>query len=375
MSKKYEFDKQYFRKLISIGKNIMLNSSIKEEDKLMVAYDMNFIKKVVAGDSLAKEKNEDEENVLDNEIISKWILFLKRIYTQLGEKNINYLIDLSETNIFMGVPYDEDKIVSLEEQEFLTLKTYEKHSKKLLECAQKILSPYPTCQIHEVQNFGHSSYEFYSVLANLPFIVVDPTAGSYILNHEVQHGCEFILDINNNDLYIELGAILFELLNNDMFIEENGFIYAYSYGDRISDNNMFLKDLRVIFKIMKDLAKFNFVVSDEEFEKILDNHLKLTKKRNVKYYLTKEYSIYEIEESLIYLLSHLKAMELREQLRNFKGDKLNVLNKYISKSEVDFNLTENLSYTKDMLMKWSQKLEVTFNFDTFFSFYNVIIEL
>ena len=40
------------------------------------------------------------------------------------------------------------------------------------------------------------------------------------------------------------------------------------------------------------------------------------------------------------ILSHLKAMELREQLRNFKGDKLNVLTKYISKSDIDFNLTE-----------------------------------
>ena len=162
----------------------------------------------------------------------------------------------------------------------------------------------------------------------MPFLIVDVNQAPCVLNHEVEHGIEFMLKVYKNNLFSELGALFLEQKFMDTYYDSNGLIYSNFYNGRLEDTSYYLSFLRDFLNMMKAFARTDFKVSDEEFKTIFLENANITD-NNIDSYLLEEDVKGDIEEYLKYLLSFLKAIELRSTTKKINCDKFDFIRPYL----------------------------------------------
>lgn len=358
MSRKYEFDKQYLKSILNKGNIILIKNNLSEFDQKIIQEDVSFLRRVLSNDFKFYEGENPNEYKTFKALKNELLIYLKKMYHYLGEALINYLIDLEEEQIFDDPQSFGYTFLSVDEMVELTLKNYEENSRFLLGTAKQIISSRPTNQIQVVEDLGSSSYCHCSTLTELPFLIIDPLEKPQILNHELEHGIEFSLAINYNDVFSELGAIYFEMLFTDVLYKSKGFIFPDSYTGRIEDASYQLRYLTPFFKIMKIFAKNNFKVSDDCFKQILLENINVMD-NDIESYLRQEDVIGDIDGETIYLLSFLKAIELREKTKGVKDDKLIYLTPYTARNKLNFGTSKStFKIYKDYILEMKSKVKI-----------------
>ena len=342
MSKQYNFNHSDFKKYINRGYYLLRNANLSPKEKFMIRDDINFLSNFLNENGISYEPLAVKSNCIRTfqSLKTEYINFLKVLYRELGERLINFIIDLESENILCAdYNYiDSGFIIPLEYQEELTLRNYEKNSKILYSYAQEMFSKKPTSKIQEMNICDGSSYCHYSSILNLPFLVINPSEAPYVLNHEVEHGVECLLNLDINDEYKELGPIYFELLFNDMLYDSNRTITPSSYVSRLVDAEDILYELTKTFNVIKELVKYNFMVSDAKFKSILIDILKLHD-NNVYSYLINDDLLINIKTQIRYLLSYLKAIELRK-ITDRRNDSFYILREYLNQRNFSFKPDE-----------------------------------
>lgn len=338
--KKYTFNKKYLEDSIKNGIILLEDNTLSKKERTLISEDIDklemFLKNNFTTGLAYDNKFIKSIDELKNEILIR----MKKIYDLLGSNLINYILDLEKEQIFKSSLIIDDCYLSIEEQEEFTIKNYEKHSKYFLEFAKDVFSTKPSPKIQVIDELDCSSFCYFSHMLKHPFIVVDPEEDPFILNHEVQHGIEYLNNYTITHSFSELGPIFFELLFLDTLYENGISLLGNAYQSRISDANFYLKTLSEYFKIIINFSNKNFEVSNDYFINTL-LEIKKLKKDNIIKYLNELITENYIEECICYLLSYLKAIELRYEAQSYSGDCSQILIPYIEKNNFNFYLTDD----------------------------------
>lgn len=335
-SKKWSFDKDYFRKVIDIGKNMLENKKLSRRERQSIRIDIEIFSRYILDDF--ELKNADCYNFSTPKNIDKlrdYILFkMKRQYDMLGEDTIRFIIELNEAGIFeetRGIT-DITKL-SMEEQVELIIKNYERNIPKFVKPASEIMLDNNVRQIQVIDD--EDSYCHYDYITRKSYILVNMLDAPCIFNHEVEHAIEEHFNYSTHFLYDELGAILNEMLFNEEIYRLNGYLYEGDYDFRLDGSCYLLNSVYSYFKILLSFASKNFNISTNE---LIDIFLKF-KKIDEKYvleYLREDIATNYMEGNIGYLVSFLKAVELRELFINNSKDSFYILEHYLKNKKFVF---------------------------------------
>lgn len=324
---KYSLDKKYIKKLIIQGEQLLKRKKISSNKKRILKQEIITLNSFLNNDYVVDDETKASDNFiqLKNKVLEK----MKKDYKNFGRYLIEWIIALENANILKESNYSNISKLSLEEQEEYTIKNYEHNSLILLKEAKKIFSGNNYNQIQQIDEFGYSGC-YYSNLGKLSFLFINPAESPWILNHEITHAIENQLNINAHILYKELGPIYFGMLFNDYLFKKQGYLLQGDYEERIDNVSFCLKSVSSYFKTLLAFSKTNFVVSNNRFKKIiLDNYKDdIINDNNLYSYINEEILNGNIEESMKYLFSFIKAIELYFKKSNYK-DKFEVIEPYI----------------------------------------------
>ena len=259
---------------------------------------------------------------------------MKKQYDILGEDTIRFIIALYEEEIFeetRGIT-DITKL-SMEEQIELIIKNYERNILKFVNPAKEILLDDRVKQIQVIDE--EDSYCHYDSITNKSYILVNILDAPCIFNHEVEHAIEEYYNYSTHFLYDELGAILNEMLFNEEIYRLNGYLYEGDYDFRLDETDYLLKSVYNYFKIILLFAGKNFNISTDE---LIDTFVKYegTSKMLVLEYLREDIATNWMEGNIGYLVSFLKAVELRELFINNNQDSFYILEHYLKNKKFVF---------------------------------------
>lgn len=363
MKKDWEFDKNFVRSLLKRANELLDSSLISQQDKECLLIDKITFESFLNNNfSMLEEDNEYVNKNLE-ELINITLRYMEKFYYLIGPDLMDWIIELNKARIF---PYFDDELandfinapeiskMSMDEQAELTIKNYEKNSKILLPEVKKLI--YNTSQIQMVLDDEITSFCHYTEIIRLPFIIVNPNNGFHVLNHEVDHGLHYYLGNKFPHLYSELSPILNELLCIDFYVNDNGKLKLDDFSRRFEDANIFLEEMADFFTLIKEFSKKNFRISYGEFVDACER-LILVPEEALKDYLVEEIlDDSGIEESMIYTLSYLKALELRQKLLIKKDDIMNILERFMSLKKFEFDINPNSyniynNYVDEMLQR------------------------
>lgn len=342
MINKYQLNENYIKKSIRKGISLLKDTNIKASQKNGIMQDICFLKQLINNNTNNQIKDEKSKYSLDK-LKHITLAKMKKQLEVLSPNLIDWLIFLSQEKIFDKQYFYDKTELSIEKQEELTIKNYEQNSKILLKYAKEIFSPIPTRQIQLCyDDFDCASYCYYSIINELPFIIVNPLDAPYILNHEIQHGIESLLKLNTHDIYSELGPIFYEILFTNVLYSSQGFIMHGDFHERIEDACFQLESITEYLKILKKIYSCNFTLTTAEFKEIVIQTLEIPQK------LLYQYLIDEVindgfDNTITYLLSYLKAIELYNDSKKHKSDSFEVLKPYLSTNQFTFNIPKNAS--------------------------------
>lgn len=309
---KWQFNKDFLQETIDTGKRFLLDESLSRKERLEITSDIRRFQRFIDDDFeiIKRKRRLSFENAKKNILKS-----MKKYYKVFGKDLRNWFIELAQSQIFS---YDQDTpimILSTDEMVIETLANYQTNAPIFYSCAKEILFNKKLNLIQEAI-IDSSSYCFYSDILRLPFIVIDQLDEAYVLNHEIEHGIEYFMGTPTHHLYSEFGPLYFESLFNDRLYPKHGRQAVGGALNRIKDTNEFLTVLSVYLYAMSVFAHHNFEVDDELFKQTfmdvtnLDEDILLD-------FLNDEIVEIEITETLGYLFSFLKAVEVRDyKLRN-----------------------------------------------------------
>lgn len=351
--KKWQFDENYINNLLDRGFALLRDPEIPNDKKIRIRQDIKFFQEILKQNFEYFEKPEEYFPSLED--LKRYVINkMRKQYELFGRKLINGIIALDNESIFDISDSFEQTDLSMDEQEKLTMRNYEKNSKFLLNYARGLFSSKPTSQIQCVENLNSSSYCYPSEIDNLPFLIVNPTEMPSILNHEVQHGVEDILGFNHPRFLSEEGSIFFELLYLDILFEEQNYLLR---GDihRLNETSIQINYLSGYFEVMKEFARKNFQVSKSEFLEMFGEYFNVMK-GNLGKALNDEIVSGEIDKDIMYLLSHLKAIKLRHYSKLSHDDAFEVLKSHVKTPifESD-NLTSDFEIYEEYINEMLQK--------------------
>ena len=304
---KWQFNKVLLQDAIDAGQRFLLDKNLSRKERHEITSDITRFKKFIDDDfEIIKKKRRLSFKCTKNNILRT----MKKYY-QLFDKDLrNWFIELYQSHVFS---YEQDSpfmILSIDEMVIETLSNYRKNAPIFYKCAKEILF---NSQISLVQEaiIDSSSYCFYSDILHLPFIVIDQLDEAYVLNHEIQHGIEYLMGIPTHYLYSEFGPIYFETLFNDLLYKKKGHQALSGSINRIKETNDFLAILSVYLYAMSVFAHHNFEIDDELFKQTFMDVTNLEEYKLLDF-LNDELVESEINETLGYLFSFLKAIEIRD---------------------------------------------------------------
>ena len=319
MTANWNFDQQFIKDVIAKGYVLLEDPKISKSKKKNIRIDIKKFQAFLRGDFEISERTQTlPRNIetLKKEMLKK----MQEQYKTLGEELILWTMDLCYLEIFKSKKNAKKTNLSIESQAELTLENYAQNAPTFKKIASSIISPTIIRQIQEVPNLMDSSYCYWDEITELPFIIINPKQAPWALNHETEHAIEEINKLVAHRYYHELGPILFELLFNDVLYKNQGFLNKGDYADRIEDSEETLKRLYKYFDIMLTFAQYDFQVPTHIFLEEFSNICYATTENGIAAFIREEVDPSEIVDDLAYLYSYLKAIELREQIKDTKQD-------------------------------------------------------
>lgn len=334
------FDRKFLKetreKGIRLLKEEVLPSSvfkaIKEDVEMYTRFligDFNLVKEPILGFS-------------DIDTLKTYLLLtMAEHYKLFGPDVLKWVINLNDEQIFESNEFPSRLCdISTYEQAENTLQLYRKYNKKFYEQAMEIYSYKSVCQVQEDYGLTSSSWCCFCSISGLPLLIINPMEDPTVLCHETQHGAEFMMGFNTHELYKELGAITFELLALEQLTKKRGFLYPTDYFDRINDTANTLPLLSKYFELILDFSKDNFNIPTNDF--IFKACSKFSKNENtIHEFLEKELVDNIINNRLRYFFSHLKAIELREEILINKEVGMERLDGFLRDSKFKFTPPKN----------------------------------
>lgn len=335
-SNKWSFDKDYLRTVIDDGNKMLENKDLSRRARQAIKVDIETFSRFIDGDFELKSSdcyNFSTPNNIDK--LRDCILFrMKKQYNILGEDLIKFIIDLSETSIFEEVRGISDITkLSMDEQVELIIKNYERNALKFVKPAKEIIIDNGVKQIQVIDS--EDSYCHYDYITRKSYILINMLDAPCIFNHEVEHAIEEYYRYHTNILYDELGAILNEMLFNEEIYKMNGCLFEGDYDFRLDEAAYLLKSVSNYFKILLIFASKNFNISTDELIDRFVNYEKASKMLVLEY-LREDIATNWMLGNIGYLVSFLKAIELRELFLNSNKDSFYIFECYLKSKKFMF---------------------------------------
>lgn len=311
----HSVDKKYFEKIISINNLKLSMPEISKETE-------NGIKKmqVVFENYVGLKENKSEQNLTTEEILSKLSDIFKSDLATIDLKTWKRIQDLcgkitksSYTDCIYSAPS-----LTIKDLIRVSLKIYKGASKELYLKAKNIIRDDRTMIYLNDVNMDNN-YDCQALDCN--FIACSNiginTYPRFI--HELQHSIDKQTLIKQAYIYIELAPIFFETLMCDYWNTKGDYKGLYSF--RIKDNSEIMREFYEYVKILEkfDVHGQNLTISNAEDILGVDS----------KEQLQKIYNIIEPDdymESIKYILSFLRSIQLRDIYYNDKKEALKQLN-------------------------------------------------
>lgn len=335
------FDKDILRNTMLLGKEKLLSRKLSSRLRQIIKIDIKIL------DYFLNDNYDIDDASYyilsipnDMDKLRDYILIrMEKQYKTLGDEFIRFIIDMSNTYLFDDgiISFVGNSKLSMDERMELTIKNYERNSHKFLGIAKKILLDRDVGQIQVASGYG--SYCHRDSISHKQFIVIDESSESSVLNHEVEHAIEMYLGYSNNILYDELGSILYEMLFNEVLYDSKGFLDNYNFDFRLNETRLLLDEIAIYFEIMLYFVTRNFNISTNEFVSTFMKYMNRDLDATCDY-LRERIASDSIVNSMKYLFSFLKAVELRE--------------KYIMNKEAGFFLFEHYLKSKKFNFKLPQ---------------------
>lgn len=364
MNYRWQFDRDFLIRTINDFKIQLLNSSAisskKREEMQATIEEFSFFLDVLDGNKI---KNDFDFDIFSN-LKKEDFIILKRLflskackdYNLVGEELINFVIVLADSfkaTIGCDMQYDSD--VSPDEIVAHTLEVYDNYLELFSSTAREIID-YPIRLINFSKNKNKGSECFYTF--NLPFINVEEynkRPNDFI--HELQHGIEKIKGYNGNIYFKELGPILSETLYIDKMYEKKDYDAVMLYFERINECEYILGYLNKYFLCIKEFQKYNFEVKTVKFVEILERN-SFFNSNNV---LISDFLDKNILELLMYTLSFLKSLEVRNLIYQDKNKGLKLLNNTLTGKKdkhltTDKMLNDYDDYLREIAIKRKKRI-------------------
>lgn len=334
--KRWSFDKDYLRSVIDKGVRMLESNNLSRKARQFIRIDIETFSRFLNDDFELRNADCYKFSTPNNiDKLRDYILLkMKRQYNILGEDLIQFIIELNDLEIFEQTSGISDITqISLECQTELIIKNYEKNAPKFVNAAKEILLDDKIKQIQIIDN--DDSYCHYDYITEKSYILVNMTDAPCIFNHEVEHAIEEYFRYPTNYFYDELGAILNEMLFNLELYKVNGYLYTGDYDFRLDENAYLIKSVSEYFKILKIFASKNFNISTSE---LINTFLEFEKTSEmlVWEYLREDIATNYMEGNIGYLLSFLKAVELRELFVNKNRDSFDIFEHYLKNKKFVF---------------------------------------
>ena len=266
-------------------------------------------------------------------------LFLEKMrhdYRLIGEKLIKYILELQKMDIF-NIDTDTPIYVnSMDKIAEITLELYSKFSNTFYKIAKEMID---NKQVLVVENAEIPSYMIYLNSINKSFCVIDKNDNPNTLIHEIEHGIEATLNFMVPDIYSELGSITFENLFIDELIDRKTNSAELLYAKRVLDCKNILDDLGDYFKMILYAKSNNFNMTTSKFIIMAETIMHVDKNKILEF-LNDEFNNNYFQEELVYLLSYIKSLEMRNIMLNDKKKGIIRLEKTLNKPDYTFNSNE-----------------------------------
>lgn len=358
---KWYFDKSFLAEAIKQGKEKLNREKLSRRKCQELRADIETFERYIKGNfklepastyKLSFPKNRDK---FKDYILTRMI----KQYKVIGEETIRWVIRLYEERIFESVIGSSGGTeLSLQERAELTIKNYEKNSPRFLMPAKSIILDDTVKQIQAVEFY--SSCCHHDSITGLSYLIINSSDEPCIFNHEVEHAIEVAFKFPTNPLYYELGPIYYEMLFNEELYKSRGRLESSDFDFRLDEMKYLLNVISSYFEIMLLFKKKNFNISTDEFIKTICQ-IKSIKPSFIEGYLKEEIANDNVIIDIRYLLSFLKAVELREVKIN--NPQAELLEPYIKSKKFNFEIPQDGfkvydRYIEEMNQKVKKKINI-----------------
>ncbi len=329
----YQFDQNYIKQLLrKTEKKLSRTINTKERQELLCEIELykNFLKGNYEGievstPPLPKDLKKAQQQILLN---------MKSCYKKLGEDTINWLLQLETTDLFSGFLSSSQTTLDLTSQVLLTEKNYQRLSPILYKQIKRLLRP-ESARIQELSSLESSSFCHRTLVTDEPLIIINPNESPVILNHEIEHAAEILLKYRCNYYYQELGPLYMEHQFLERLYEQQGFLREYDYAHRFQNIDDYLQEANAYLRLLRKFKERDFSVSTEDFIRIISDYEMLDDKQVLPYIYEKCIGDDE-QESLMYILSYLRSIELYDASESYQDDHLKLLRADIANETSSF---------------------------------------
>lgn len=339
MTTNWKFDEEYLKSLLERSKKRLETTPLSSRKRKNLETDIRLFEQFLTNQyegidvkHLPLPKNIDD---LKDKILKK----MHKCYKTLGEPAIDWALSLDEDQFFYGFGSMEETELGIEDQAQLTIANYKKISPVFYKTSKQMLYPSGPSKIHIADFLDCSSYSHHVEITDEPILIVDPYEAPWIFNHELQHAVEELLGYKTNYYYQELGSHYVEPHFLERLYEQQGFIRDHDYKKRLQDTSDSISETENYLLVLKLFAQTDFKVSTDDFLSILSEYEEVPKEV-LSYHTIATYYGEDEQSSLMYLFSYLKAIELYEESREYKGDHSVVLKPYLKSKKFQYTPPE-----------------------------------
>lgn len=313
MRDSWKFDETFLRDTIRKA-----NKLLKTKNNNELEYDLiqTTIEQFEYYLSLLTKKQEDILNTTRFYYGTQVDMILKK-FSKIGKIIPNnfmcWLHELSQekTNISLSPSYSICTEQSMDIIAKNSLEVYRDYLPIFYKDAKKMVE-HPQPLFHCDNNDEIESECFYSDFLNLPFILFNLKDGEESFIHELQHGIEFVRNLNTNLLYSELGPMVCNNIYVDNFYPYRKKQFICSYEREILDVNDYLFTLSSCYCILKELEDKCFLISANELFGLFQKYNFCYKDSLNDTFC--DFITNDIFEDFTYLFSFLKSISVCEHI-------------------------------------------------------------
>lgn len=350
--KAWNLDQEILQEGIIYGETLAKNSKYSKSTLQLIKKEVERLRKFQRGEFESADE-ETKFNASLETLKTKLLYKLRRDYKFFNPNLINLIYEIYFQEPFGDEWSEKISSITMDDQARLTYKNYLNHANSVLSLAEFLLRGEENPCIQET-TLETSSYVHYSPFIEKAFIIVDPNDCPHALNHELEHAIEYLLNINKNTFYSELGPILLELFYLDILYAEQGYLEPGDYGDRLNMVNTNVGYISGYFMLMQECALKNFKVSMAELEKLLDKYFACEPTEMKAFF--NDVLGYDLKTDMGYLFSYLKALEIHELWLQKDSDVLETIKPLIRTRKFHFEVPDKPlkiyeNYVENLLLK------------------------